>query len=454
MKEPSRLSQRIKKQAPPVWKSKSQTKYHVVAERLRTSIAQTEPGTKLPTVRELTGQFGVTAVTMVRALRELSEEGVLIVRHGAGCWVAPRKQAARPSFGFTGEQTAELRCKIRSALPHQMAYWKEAARAFAEDYPGCDVTFVPMGEGALDVSDADLTEINTLQYPEALESECLLHEPSDEPGKSQVFFVPHQSHLSCAFYNPVLLAKIGARTPDYEDFEGQMRWLLDVQAKWKKATGSDQPLSVNTNDSFLLLGEQGRKALVGWLKGREEALPPDLDERLMRIHAMWSLAVKPKGHYWPATFEAMFNHGEIPVVFSRTAGLYDSYHGNDFEPGCHPCFDTDDEITGVETGFVVRRDHGRAADALRFAEFLAKPEMQQLLPKHGMVPLRADLFHAGDAPSLWKKSRTAWFRTREEKSIWNSIVGREWWRWQRGEIDFATFQADCRRLARMTLFQG
>ena len=452
MKERNRLSQRIKKQAPPVWKSKSQTKYHVVADRLRESIIKSEPGTKMPPIRELTEQFGVTLVTMVRALRELSEEGLLIVRHGAGCWVAPREQAAR--FGITGEYATELRCKIQSALPHQMAYWKEAARTFSEIYPGSQIVFEPMEAGArLTVFDADLTEISTLQYPDAQENESLLHEATDTPSQSRVFFVPHQAHLSCAFYNPALLKKIGMPAPEFEDFEGQMRWLLDLQAKWKKAEGSPYPLSVNTNESFLMLGEKGRNALMDWLKGTEETLPAELNQRLMRIHSMWNLAVKAKGHYQPSTFEAMFNNGELPVVFSRTAGLFDSYHGKNFEPGCHPCFDLDDEITSVETGFVVRRDQGCAADALRFAEFLAKPEMQQLLPEHGMVPLRSELFHAGDAPTLWKKSRTAWFRTREEKSTWHSIVGPEWWRWQRGEIDFATFQYDSRRLARMTLFQ-
>jgi ABC-type glycerol-3-phosphate transport system substrate-binding protein len=269
-----------------------------------------------------------------------------------------------------------------------------------------------------------------------------------------VFFAPQQAHLGCAFYNPVLLKKIGAPAPDYEDFEGQMRWLLDLQAKWKNATGKTSPC-INTHETFLMLGETGRKALVDWLKDRDEDMPPALYERLKRIHAMLSLAVAPKDHDdVVGAYVPMFNKGEVPVVFARTSGLRDVFHVNGFEPGCHPCFDTDDEIASVETGFVVRRDQGHAADALRFAEFLAKPEMQQLLPKHGMVPLQADLFTAGDAPSLWKKSRTTWFHTKEERSIWYSIIEPECSRWHRGETDFATFQADCRHLARMTLLQG
>lgn len=455
MKAKCRTSQLLKKPPQTVWKSKTQTKYRVVAEGLRELVARLAPGDKLPPTRDLTEQFNVTMVTLLRALRELSAEGLVVARQGAGYWVAPQRQTTSPGFGFTGQQTSELRCKVQSGLPHQMDYWKESARAFAKIYPGSDISFVPMDGGAPpDVSDADLIEISTLQYPEVLESGCLLHEPGNEPGQSRVFFAPQQAHLGCAFYNPVLLEKIGAPAPDYEDFAGQMRWLLDLQAKWKNATGKATPC-INTHESYLLLGEKGREALVNWLKGKDETLPPELDERLNRIHAMLSLAVTPKDHDdVVGSYVPMFNKGEIPVVFARTSGLRDVFHVNGFEPGCHPCFDTDDEIASVETGFVVRRDQGHAASALRFAEFLAKPEMQQLLPEHGMMPLQADLFTAGDAPSLWKKSRTAWFRTSEEKSIWHSIVGCEWWRWQRGEIDFATFQTDCRHLARMTLFQG
>lgn len=455
MRETKRTSQSLRKQAPPVWKSKTQTKYRVVAAGLRESIAHLAPGAKLPPTRELTGQFGVTMLTLLRAMRELSAEGLVVARQGAGYWVAAQKQTMSPSFGFASPQTTELRCKVQSGLPHQMDYWKEAARAFTKVYPGRDITFVPMDGGAPpDVSDADLIEISTLQYPEVLESGCLLHEPGGEPSQSRVFFAPQQAHLGCAFYNPVLLEKIGAPAPDYEDFEGQMRWLLDLQTKWKKAMGNAKPC-INTHESFLLLGEKGRKALVDWLKGSDEALPPGLDERLKRIHAMLSFTLTPKDHdEVMGTYVPMFNKGEIPVIFSRTSGLRDVFHVNGFEPGCYPCFDTDDEISSVETGFVVRRDQGHAADALRFAEFLAKPEMQQLLPKHGMVPLQADLFTAGNAPSLWKKSRTTWFHTKEERSIWYSIIEPECSRWRRGETDIATFQTDCRHLARMTLFQG
>ncbi|MFA6413657.1 MAG: GntR family transcriptional regulator, partial [Syntrophales bacterium] len=237
------LGRRLEDMAPQAWKSKTQARYLVVAEALREAIGGSAPGTKLPTIRELARVFGVTVVPVVRALRELSEEGLVVVRQRAGCWVAPQRPAADPFFGMGGRQTTQIRCKVQSQSPHQMAYWEEAAQAFAKVYPGTRVTFVPMdGGAALDASDADLVEISTLQYSIAQENASFLNEPADGGGQPRLLFVPHMSHLGCAFYNPLLLKKLKAPAPDYEDFEGEMRWLLDLHARWKKVTGSDRPL--------------------------------------------------------------------------------------------------------------------------------------------------------------------------------------------------------------------
>jgi DNA-binding transcriptional regulator YhcF (GntR family) len=456
MNDQIQLSRRLGEMAPPVWKSRTQAKYCVVAEALREAIVGSAPGTKLPTIRELARVFGVTVVPVVRALRELRVEGLVVLRQGAGCWVAPQRQAPRSLFGMGGRQTTQLRCKVQSQSPHQMAYWEEAARAFAKVYPGTSVTFVPMDGGAApDGSEADLVEISTLQYTDAQESGSFLNEPADGGGPPRLLFVPHMSHLGCAFYNPLLLKKLKVPAPDYEDFEGEMRWLLDLQARWKKVTGSDRPL-INYHEPYMLLGAKSRRSMAEWIKGGEEALPPGLAQQLGRIHALLDLSLMKKDELdnsVPAS-QVLFSKGEIPVVFAHTSGLIDTFRGDGFEPSCHPCFDMDGEIVNVQTGFVIRSDHGRAVDALRFAEFLKKPEMQQKLTEHAMVPLRADLFHAGDAPSLWSKNRTVWFHTSEEKCIWQSIVSPEWFRWQWNEIDFGTFLADCRRLGRMTLFQG
>ena len=50
-----------------------------------------KPGDRLPTVRQLAGDFGVNLNTVARAYRELAEAGVLNVRQGRGAYVVASK---------------------------------------------------------------------------------------------------------------------------------------------------------------------------------------------------------------------------------------------------------------------------------------------------------------------------------------------------------------------------
>lgn len=48
------------------------------------------PGARLPTEPDLADAYGVARQTMRRAIRELRNEGVLVVRYGKGTFVARR----------------------------------------------------------------------------------------------------------------------------------------------------------------------------------------------------------------------------------------------------------------------------------------------------------------------------------------------------------------------------
>ena len=48
------------------------------------------PGAKIPSVRQLSSELGVSHITAARAIRELAEEGVLEVRRGAGAFAAQK----------------------------------------------------------------------------------------------------------------------------------------------------------------------------------------------------------------------------------------------------------------------------------------------------------------------------------------------------------------------------
>ena len=64
---------------------------------LRECARSMRPGERLPSTRELTARYGVSPVTLSRALAALAAEGVLITRPGSGTYVAERARPAPES---------------------------------------------------------------------------------------------------------------------------------------------------------------------------------------------------------------------------------------------------------------------------------------------------------------------------------------------------------------------
>ena len=65
-------------------------------------------GTALPSVRQVASSLGVNLNTIAIAYRQLQEEGLVTVRHGAGAVVASRR--------LRGGNPEELRKPLRTAL--------------------------------------------------------------------------------------------------------------------------------------------------------------------------------------------------------------------------------------------------------------------------------------------------------------------------------------------------
>lgn len=64
-----------------------QSPYLVIAEALRTELAEREPGDKLPSVSVLSKRFGVVPSVIARAYGVLAGDGLVISRHGKGYYV-------------------------------------------------------------------------------------------------------------------------------------------------------------------------------------------------------------------------------------------------------------------------------------------------------------------------------------------------------------------------------
>ena len=86
--------------------------YEQVAAEIRRAIAEGEakPGERLPPARDLAAELGVNTNTVLRALRQLRDEGLLEFRRGRGITVA-----ATPDHGAVVVQAREL---VRLARKH------------------------------------------------------------------------------------------------------------------------------------------------------------------------------------------------------------------------------------------------------------------------------------------------------------------------------------------------
>ena len=79
-----------------------QPKYKVIFEALRQGIASGEykEGARLPSEGELSRRFAVSRMTVVKAMRELQQQGLVVRRVGSGTYAAPQQDKRNGLFGL------------------------------------------------------------------------------------------------------------------------------------------------------------------------------------------------------------------------------------------------------------------------------------------------------------------------------------------------------------------
>lgn len=93
--------------------------YEQIASRIRVAVAarEVQAGEPLPSVRQLAATLRVNPATVVQAYRDLERQGFVVMRHGAGTFVADVPTETRER-----ERTARARALVRGLL-------EEAARS-------------------------------------------------------------------------------------------------------------------------------------------------------------------------------------------------------------------------------------------------------------------------------------------------------------------------------------
>jgi DNA-binding LacI/PurR family transcriptional regulator len=77
-------------------------KYRQIVESLRSSLlaGSYRNGARLPSEAELVRRFGVSRMTVVKAMQQLQQEGLLVRRTGSGTYAAESRSGQKPVFGL------------------------------------------------------------------------------------------------------------------------------------------------------------------------------------------------------------------------------------------------------------------------------------------------------------------------------------------------------------------
>ncbi|MDO5622936.1 MAG: PLP-dependent aminotransferase family protein [Paracoccus sp. (in: a-proteobacteria)] len=121
---------------------RSETKAAQVAARLMSQISdgRLPPGSRLPSLRQASGEFGVSKNTMVEAYDRLVAQGVLVARAGAGFYVQPRRILPQPPAAGRLKEAADAASLLTEQLERRFRTRIGEGRPSAEWHEGAVIT--------------------------------------------------------------------------------------------------------------------------------------------------------------------------------------------------------------------------------------------------------------------------------------------------------------------------
>jgi ABC-type glycerol-3-phosphate transport system substrate-binding protein/biotin operon repressor len=107
----------------------------------RIEAGEYSPGQRLPVERELTKSFGVSRITIVRAMKELMKDGLIVRRRGRGTHISSDISAKLlPPLIGAGNRTIEVVFGVRNLREEAQLLFQIICEDFHRAHPGISVT--------------------------------------------------------------------------------------------------------------------------------------------------------------------------------------------------------------------------------------------------------------------------------------------------------------------------
>jgi hypothetical protein len=393
--------------APKYWKFQQVLKAMILDRHLRA-------GDRLPSVRQLCRDSGLSLGTIQKASRRLVEERVLVRKRGSGTYVrelpvrawsktssdsvtpgggAPGPRAGGRAPGLPVSVVRTIRFCAESSSPEHTSLWRNIIRDFerCQHHTRVDIADVSPTETTPETLSAmDLIETGGFgsEVPFRIRAADLsgfgfVAPETDTPGLTG--FVPLHLSVPCLAYNKELLDRLGVPPPQFLGFDDQMAFLENVKDRLRTHRGVSFACNVPPH---LYLGEL-EDELVRRMQNRETL---DLDpkqraliDKTIRLKELLFHGRRPDDYNdgnW-------FSEGRAPV-FPCWHYQVMAFRKNKlpFELGVHPFFSADGTIRSHTMGVCVNADSRYPVECVRFIRHLLSDGGERRLVEGGDVPAR------------------------------------------------------------------
>lgn len=404
---------------------------------LREAVMLTPPGTRLPAIREIALRLGVSIMPVQRAIRELSEEKLLISRSKSGVFVGSDECREEERELPGGDAVCHIRFGTESVLGWQRSFWRRRMDAFREEHPGlvAEPVWLHGGGRTAPGRNCDVREITNSEPLPAWEEfrELPFGEiPVFERVSANVVHnaavrVYHRTYF--LFYNRDFLEAGGLEEPAYRSWEEQLAYIRLVGEAARRMNLEGRPFAGFHPSTLLGLRD----------------LPESLElpaGRIDQLRTFYGLVQLMPSFNSKSPFDLLndFPMGRCPLLL---AGSMEHWRFRNEPPnfrwGVYPFFCASDTVFRQPVFMGIDRNSRNWIDALRFMEFLLGDVSQQEFARTGLIPVYAESlpeWNGGlpepvfrDAPEYdFADPRTNYYvKNILEPELFRAAVGKQGW---------------------------